>query len=41
MSQEEASAQVGLRDLPEKENLVAFFELLIKVDKRVNPDLYD
>ena len=24
----------------DKRNLVSFFELLLKIDKRVNPDLY-
>ena len=25
----------------DKRNLVGFFELLLKIDKRVNPDLYN
>lgn len=30
-----------LYELPEKETLVGFFELLIVVDRRINPELYD
>lgn len=25
----------------DKQNLISFFELLIRVDKRINPDLYE
>jgi len=34
--------ELNLRDLPleDKHNLVDFFALLIKVDKRINPELY-
>lgn len=28
-------------ELPEIENLVGFFDLLITVDKRINPERYD
>jgi hypothetical protein len=31
----------GAQELPEKEALVGFFELLITVDQRLNPQLYD
>lgn len=32
--------QAEQAELPEMHNLVEFFELLLKVDKRVNPALY-
>jgi len=28
-------------ELPEVENLVGFFDLLITVDRRINPEQYD
>jgi len=31
----------ALHELPEKEAVVGFFELLIAVDRRINPELYD
>ena len=33
---------IRIKDLPteDRRNLVGFFELLIKVDKRLNPDIY-
>jgi hypothetical protein len=32
---------VATPELPEVENLVGFFDLLITVDRRLNPELYD
>lgn len=31
----------GNKDIETKENLTGFFELLLKVDKRTNPHLYE
>jgi hypothetical protein len=31
----------SMPELPEIENLVGFFDLLITVDRRINPERYD
>lgn len=39
---EQPSKRIELEEMPaeDQRNLVGFFELLLKVDKRVNPHLY-
>lgn len=37
---QEKSSQLLDLNPEDKQNLVGFFALLIKVDKRINPDLY-
>jgi hypothetical protein len=33
--------EASMPELPEIENLVGFFDLLITVDRRLNPERYD
>lgn len=38
---QEANPNIDQQDFEAKQNLVGFFELLLKIDKRNNPKLYE